>query len=494
MRHSVNSAHGESAAARLFGGVLLATAVAWPLACGSAEPAGAGGAGGSSTVVASSTSAASGSTTSGTSTTGGESTTSSSSSSSSASTGSGFPGVITPAPLSALVAGANRTCLVSDQGKLRCWGDNYEYQCGYASGAPVGDDPGEMPPADVAAAPDGDRVILVAPGWTVTCVVTDRKEVRCFGTGYHGEHGTGELGTILGDEAKELPSAPVNLGGEVDQVSVGASHACALMVGGAVRCWGSNDLGELGNGSIVPRGADPTDFPPPDVPLPGPMVRVHAGVGSTCALAPDGSVYCWGYNGAGQLGVGTTESVGDEPGEMPPKASGFGAPIVSLAMASNHVCGVLADGHVRCFGEGSTYQLANGKKDSIGDAPAEIPPQDSGFGADIVDIAAADATTCVLTSSGFVRCAGSNIDGRCAAGPTETYVGDVAAELPPTDVALGASAVALTAGTSHFCALLSDGAVRCWGLGGNGQLGNGSMNNIGDDETPASQPALTVYP
>ncbi|MFS8066776.1 MAG: hypothetical protein ACMG6S_10430 [Byssovorax sp.] len=123
------------------------------------------------------------------------------------------------------MAGANRTCLVSDQGKLRCWGDNYDYQCGYGSGEPVGDSPGEMPPGDVAAAPDGDRVVLVAAGWTVTCVVTDRKEVRCFGTGNYGEHGTGAIGTILGDEANELPSAPVNLGGEVDQVSVGASHA-----------------------------------------------------------------------------------------------------------------------------------------------------------------------------------------------------------------------------------------------------------------------------
>ena len=95
-------------------------------------------------------------------------------------------------------------------------------------------------------------------------------------------------------------------------------HTCVLLVGGNVRCWGDGGGGQLGYGNSNDIGDQPGEMPPANVNLGGPVEQLFVGGAHNCALMGDGTLRCWGANNYGQLGYGNTNSVGDQPGEMPP--------------------------------------------------------------------------------------------------------------------------------------------------------------------------------
>ncbi|MGB7587662.1 MAG: hypothetical protein WBM00_03025, partial [Solirubrobacterales bacterium] len=169
--------------------------------------------------------------------------------------------------------------------------------------------------------------------------------------------------------------------------------------------------------------------------------RIDVGFSHTCAIAGDGTVRCWGENnfgGEGLLGYPGTP-MATSPNSVGPVDLGAGRTAVKIATGSDHTCAILDNGSVRCWGSGGSGQLGYGNTNAIGD------------------------------------------------NETPGSVG-------PVNLGAGRTAVAITAGAFHTCAILDNGSVICWGYNNFGQLGNGNTNTIGDNETPASVGPLDLGP
>ncbi len=303
--------------------------------------------------------------------------------------------------------------------------------------------------------------------------------------------GDGEQGRLgygntvyIGDNETPASAGDVNVGGDVVQLTAGGYHTCALLSNGKVRCWGWGQYGEDGNGFIV--GDNETPASVGYVSIGGDVKQLAADEHNTCALLSNGKVRCWGYNFYGQLGYVNTSNVSN------PSSAGdvnIGGDVKQITVGSYHACALLSNGKMRCWGYGG--RLGYGNANNIGDDETPASAGDVNVGGDVRQMAANSSHTCALLSSGKVRCWGYNAFGQLGYG-NPFPIGDNETPSSVGDVSIGGDATQLAAGESHSCALLSTGKVRCWGLGINGQLGYGDANNIGDIELPATAGDISI--
>jgi alpha-tubulin suppressor-like RCC1 family protein len=275
----------------------------------------------------------------------------------------------------------------------------------------------------------------------------------------------------------------------VTSVAVGYSHTCIASGAGSVRCFGEDRFGQLGDGLLASQPASAQEAKP--IALGDKVAQVVAGQFHTCALTTSGRVKCWGLGAFGQLGYGNTDDVGDD--EAPERAGWvqLGDRATSLAAGDLFTCAVLADGKVRCWGENAWGQLGYGHTNTVGDD--EVPAAETAldFGVPVRQLATGSAHACALLANGAVQCWGLNFLGQLGLGHSDQVGDDEPATATPS-VTLGGEARAVAAGIDHTCALLSDGALRCWGDNSWGQLGTPDPMPIGDDELPISVPPVAV--
>lgn len=274
----------------------------------------------------------------------------------------------------------------------------------------------------------------------------------------------------------------------ISSVALGGFHTCARLLDGSVKCWGRNAEGQLGLGDTAVRGDAPGEMGAnlPAVSL-GTLARaasVHAGSFHTCAWLVDGRLKCWGRNSFGQLGLGDVNPRGTMPGSMgdalPPVALGTGLIVQAMALGGHHGCALFQGGKVKCWGRNDTGQLGLGTTNHQGDAMNEmgdlLPFVDLGTGVQATAIAAGNAHTCVLLADGALKCWGYGGRGQLGLGTTDNR-GDAPNEmgdmLPAIALGAGQKAVAITAAGDHTCVLLNDTQIRCWGANGAGELGLG---------------------
>jgi len=322
-----------------------------------------------------------------------------------------------------------------------------------------------------------------------------------------GFSGSGQLGysnaNMVGDDETPGSAGALNVGAgrSVAAVSAGSFHTCAVLDNGSVRCWGFGGNGRLGYGNQITIGDDesPSSVGPVDLGAGRTARAISAGFANTCAILDDGSVRCWGYANDGRLGYGNTEDIGDNetPGSAGAVDLGTGRTAVAITTGDTHTCAILDNATVRCWGFGGFGQLGYGNGDFIGDneKPSAVGPVDLGPGRTATAISAGGSHTCAVLDNGSVRCWGTAGSGELGYGNT-TGVG--ATQTPgsagPVDLGAGRTARAISAGTSHTCAVLDDGNVRCWGSNGFGQLGYASTATIGDNETPAGVGNVNLGP
>ena len=255
----------------------------------------------------------------------------------------------------------------------------------------------------------------------------------CWGSGLYGQLGH-ESTDDLGDEPGEMSALrPVYLGAgkTAIAVSVGFSHSCAILNDHTLKCWGMGADGRLGYDSTDNKGDDPGEMGLLGTVFLGPgksALAVSAGAFHTCTVLNDHSVKCWGFNAFGQLGQDSTESLGDDSGEMADlKAINLGASALAVAAGTSHTCALLQAHTVKCWGNGLNGRLGYDAVDSLGDAPGEM------------------------------------------------------ALLLTVDLGAGKTAMSISVGDSHSCVVLSNGKAKCWGGNQYGQLGQDSSDDIGDE-------------
>ncbi|MBI3071931.1 MAG: hypothetical protein HYY84_07380 [Deltaproteobacteria bacterium] len=266
-------------------------------------------------------------------------------------------------------AGANHTCALIATGNVRCWGLGASGQLGYGNTENIGDDAGELP-STVGDVNVGATVSQIAVGANHTCAVTSTGTVRCWGEGAFGKLGYAST-TSVGDLVVPASAGDVGVGGLVVQVAAGANHTCALTATGNVRCWGSAAYGQLGYGNTIAIGDTETPSTAGDVSVfpDGGIVQLAAGANHTCALHATGNLRCWGRNNVGQLGYAHTNDIGDDAGEYPSTAGdvGLDGGAIRITAGASHTCAILASGQLRCWGQGASGRLGYGATTDIGD-------------------------------------------------------------------------------------------------------------------------------
>ncbi|HTR57390.1 MAG TPA: Ig-like domain repeat protein [Casimicrobiaceae bacterium] len=298
-------------------------------------------------------------------------------------------------------------------------------------------------PGDVIGVASG--VSAMAGGWTHTCAVVGPGAAKCWGNNQWGQLGDGTLSSAT------VPVDVVGLGSGVSQVSAAYYHTCAIVNGGA-QCWGSGLFGALGDGTT-----NDSATPVPVTGLGSGVTAIAAGVDHTCA-AVGGAAKCWGFNDTGQLGNGTTTM-----SSQPVDVIGLGSGVTSISAGVHHSCAV-ANGAVKCWGQNVNGELGNG---TVVSSTTSVGVTGLSSGATVV--AVGDGHSCAIVY-GAIKCWGYNPYGELGNGTTVT-------SLLPVDVAgIGSGATSLAAGRFHSCAIVS-GAARCWGDNTASQIGDGTNVN-----------------
>jgi alpha-tubulin suppressor-like RCC1 family protein len=339
---------------------------------------------------------------------------------------------------------------------------------------------------------DPPAVVEIDAGRFHACARAETDAIRCWGWGTYGTLGYGNTEDI-GDDEVPAAAGDVDIGdgGRPVELVAGSFHNCLRFESGGVKCWGAGLNGRLGYANTDSIGDDETPAAVGEVDLGGSVVQLSAGFAHTCALMAGGTVRCWGRELDGNLGHGDSGDIGDDETPASMGDVDVGGEVVQVAAGTRHSCARLAAGTVRCWGAGQYGQLGYGDQEDVGDDETPASAGDVDVGGTVVWLTAGYHHTCVLLEGGTVRCWGHAEDGRLGYGDLED-VGDDETPASVGDVDIGGTVLELRGGEISHCALLDGDAVRCWGLGELGLLGYGNENDIGDDETPASAGDVVV--
>ena len=355
--------------------------------------------------------------------------------------------------LTKVSSGSYHTCVILDDGSVSCWGDNSNGQLGDGSRTD------RNVPAKVVL-PEGKRAVSLSSGSSHTCASMEDGDVLCWGGNDFGQLGDGTVVERLIPVSVDLGEGDLAAG-----ISAGASHTCARLVDNRVVCWGANAFGQLGDGTTLDR-ITPVDV---DVGEDGVALLLSAGSYHTCAITSQRNVECWGDNWQGQLGEGTYQSRNSPTSVLLDE----GSSTISLSSGSLHTCAGLNNGSVYCWGFNAYGQIGLGSINSI-NSPSEAPLED---GFTPMQVSSGVFHSCTLMEGGEVFCWGFNEFGQLGEGTTTSTWAPQRSDLP-----VGRKALAISSGSMHTCAILDDATLKCWGGNERGQLGVGTNSDLAQPE------------
>ena len=332
----------------------------------------------------------------------------------------------------AISSGGQHSCALLEDGSVACWGYNSDGQ--------LGDGTTESSFGEAVRTKGlPDNATAIGAGWSFTCAIAD-EEVWCWGDNDSGQLGDGTTTN------RESPARVNGLAGKATTIIAGSSHACALLEGGRVQCWGRG----LQIDDTTQDRTIPVDIPG----LGGNVIQIVSEYWHTCALKSSGQVLCWGDNEYGQLGDGTTSDK-----NSPTAVQGLGGDIAIVTTGYKHTCAANASGEVFCWGDNRAGQLGNGaNNDSTTPVKVDLDGPATG-------LSAGEDFSCGLVDSG-VQCWGENRFHELGTGVSPD------SETPMKVEGLG-EATSIAAGGDTSCAITPNG-VNCWGENENGQVGDGT--------------------
>jgi alpha-tubulin suppressor-like RCC1 family protein len=366
-----------------------------------------------------------------------------------------------------LSVGGYSVCALTASSVGYCWGSNDRREFGTATLSPLlSSSPFPAPIPAFASLSGGNSQHM--------CGITSTGSAMCWGRADFGVLGDGTaFGNVSG-------SAPVTVAGGFlwKTITVSRLSTCGVSTGFLGYCWGNNQRGEIGSASI-PVGSSATSFPNL---LDGGHAwqSVVTGWLHACGITTAGVAYCWGDNAAGQLGIGTTDNVLGH--NRVPTAVATTERFIQLSLGTRSTCGITTKHEAFCWGENGTGQIGDGTtafktaptpvagghifsyiavSTGFAEGSAATPPQPGGNGN--------VGHTCALTESGTPYCWGWNGNGQLGDGSTTDH-------LTPQPVAGGLSLTSIALGGSSTCGRLGN-QIWCWGSNLLGQLGNGNQVN-----------------
>ncbi len=312
--------------------------------------------------------------------------------------GTAFDDSLTPAEVpgltgvKALAAGLLHSCALLNDGTVKCWGYSGYSALGYET--PLGY---SAVPADV---PGLTGVTALAVSTYHSCALINDGTVKCWGYDNYGVFGDGTPG-----EATLIPTEVPGLTG-VTALATSDYHACALFNGGAVKCWGYNAYGQLGDGTFE------THYTPTDVPGLSGVKSLALSFYYSCAVLDDASVKCWGYNNYGLFGDDTIYPYQNSPVEIPGLTE-----VTGLAISAGHRCALISGGTVKCWGYNGYGQLGDGStvdhfmpSEVSGLSEVSALAVGGNYGVDTANY------TCALLRGGALKCWGYNGSGQLGDG------------------------------------------------------------------------------
>jgi len=339
-------------------------------------------------------------------------------------------------------AGVTHSCAVRDDGTLWCWGAGSDGELGLG----YTERNRRSVPGQVGSPTPWAQV---ATGSSHTCAVKTDGTLWCWGD--------------TGDADTEWEPAQVGSLTTWKRVAAnGGHHTCGLQTDGSLWCWGRSDHGEMGNGIASPpywttepvRAGDPTST----------WIDVDAGLLHTCAIKSDRTLWCWGYNDAGQLGIGEQGTDRTSPVRV---GTGTWA---GISLQDDVTCGIRTDGTLWCWGSAWGTRFDSSRNEST-----PVPVQESTASATWSDVGIGWRHVCATRTDGTLWCWGSNAEGQLGTGNT------LIRHVPTQEATGGTSWTAVSCGEEHTLATRADGTLWGWGHNRFGQLGNGTFT---DQETP----------
>lgn len=324
-----------------------------------------------------------------------------------------------------------------------------------------------LPLASRSVASGIDYTGRIAAGSEFTCAIKTDDTVWCWGRNDQFQLGA-STHLALSESLLPVQTAALGAGRVPSKIVAGSEHACVLATDGTVWCWGGNGYGQVGVS-----GGNQLD--PTQVTLSGTATLIAAGGVNTCALLTDNSLVCWGRNNLGQLGIGSADGTAHY---TPTAVTGIPGSftIASLDIGTGQVCASSASNEVWCWGKNASGQVGNG-----GTGSTYTATRTQSLGGLATTVALGAEHSCAVVGTGLM-CFGRNNYGQIGQTPNAT------ANSTPTVVTVSGSVSKVTAGDSHTCLMLTTGAVQCFGRNNYSQLGRTTAGST--DSVPGTVQSL----
>jgi alpha-tubulin suppressor-like RCC1 family protein len=350
----------------------------------------------------------------------------------------------------AVSVGGSHSCGIRTDDRLYCWGSNASGQLGVAGArgqclrTPASC---EASPRAVAIAP---RVSQVSTGDRHTCAIALGGALLCWGENIAFQAGVEAVTFVL------VPT-PVAPAARFNQVSAGGTHSCAVRTNGVVYCWGDGRLGGLGRGDTI------SSVIPQPILSDERFEQVSAGAARSCAVAVSGELWCWGAEW--EESQQSTDYFHQRL--LPHRVSGAPA-MRSVSVSGSMICGIATDGTPLCWESNVFGQLGTGALEGT-TVPTRVAVAER-----LRSVSAGAIQGCGLTELGQALCWGNDTFGQLGIPRTGERCGVLECRRTPGAVFGGLRFAAVSTGLGvHSCGVTTASALVCWGLGNEGQLGDG---------------------
>jgi alpha-tubulin suppressor-like RCC1 family protein len=367
-----------------------------------------------------------------------------------------------------IATGVDHSCAIKTDGTLWCWGGNSKSQLGNGGTTDSTD------PIQIGSNTDWTAISL---GNKFSCATKINQSLWCWGDNSAGQLSYDKATPVFSTPQQESSMSSWN------KVATGNGNTCAITNSQALYCWGDNSYGQLTLNNITTTDSSTPQQIYEDGPVaattPFTAQDVAVGDGQSCAIKTDGTLWCWGNNSSGQLGVGTTSSL------TTPHQVSHTTTWREVNAGDHHTCAIDADYVGYCWGLNDSGQLAAGNLLNT-DSPRLFDTSENWQAIDSGELHSCGLKTVSGSSLYTLWCGGGNNYGQL--GISSTANQSVPQQITGLDAAIPLPHwTAFSTGHYHTCAITDSGVLYCWGRNDDGQLGRGNNSDVATNWSPQTK-------